>query len=189
MTYFLFNVLHHDHVLYKKASEQKSALVRTNLLFTLFEDIPQFWLQTENNMLIGRSLSFFEIAAPLTGFVSATFSILGYLFHSLEKKIPTCEFIKVTFFTGILQALVISIVLRFCYETGNDLQFENLPDWASNMTYNTNANIEINAPVYTHRKIGGLLCSQAQGSSLNVYDLTLDECTEHCYREPNCQSF
>jgi hypothetical protein len=54
-------------------------------MFVLMEDIPQIWLQTENNMLIGRSLTWLELITPISGLFSTAIH-LNRAFYTLNMK-------------------------------------------------------------------------------------------------------
>ena len=76
---FIFNFLHHEHACKTQSGVADSILINT-MIFALLTDIPMVYLQTENNLLIGRRLALGELAAPVTGVISAGFAVNLFLF-------------------------------------------------------------------------------------------------------------
>jgi hypothetical protein len=60
-------------------------LLAANLFFAIVEDIPQMFMQTYNNFLIGKTLSWIEVVAPFLGYLSAIKTFHDAIYYIYEN--------------------------------------------------------------------------------------------------------
>ena len=56
------------------------------VLFCLFEDLPQFVLQTVNNLLIGRTISWVDTLSPIISLISLNKGMLDFSYAFYNRK-------------------------------------------------------------------------------------------------------
>jgi hypothetical protein len=126
---WIFN-LHYTQATYAQMQSDKNNFkpIFNKLIFVILEDVPQVFIQMLNNVLLGRNLSMIQCITPVTGFLSAIYTVNMASTFCFKQRGGCCTSILVTCYLSI----PCLFPLLFMKYVANDQHLLlNPPKWAS----------------------------------------------------------